>query len=70
MHVAEGDAVGRGDLLCVVEAMKMEHRIAAPHAGTVTAVNAEKGDQVEHDQILVVISEVEPGSGRPAANDA
>ena len=35
VEVADGDAVAAGQLLCVVEAMKMENEIVAPHAGVV-----------------------------------
>jgi len=50
-----GDAVTEGQVLVVLEAMKMEHALRAPHAGTVTAVRREAGDQVEADEVLVVI---------------
>ncbi|MTV24330.1 biotin/lipoyl-binding protein [Nitriliruptoraceae bacterium ZYF776] len=53
--VAEGDAVEVGDLLCTVEAMKMEHRVTAPVAGTVTEVRVTAGTQVDADQVLVVV---------------
>ncbi|GGV27628.1 acetyl/propionyl-CoA carboxylase subuit alpha [Actinomadura cremea] len=48
-HVAEGQA------LVVLEAMKMEHRIAAPAAGTVTELNVGAGQQVEAGAVLAVI---------------
>ena len=57
VNVAEGGTVAKGDLLCVVEAMKMEHRLLAPVTGQVTAVHVEGGDQVAHDDILVIIEE-------------
>ena len=40
VHVAPGDTVAEGQLLMIVEAMKMEHRITAPQAGTVAEVRA------------------------------
>ena len=46
VEVAAGDAVAEGQLLMIVEAMKMEHRITAPHAGVVGEVRAHAGDQV------------------------
>jgi propionyl-CoA carboxylase alpha chain len=58
VRVAEGATVAEGDVLVVMEAMKMEHTLRAPFAGSVTAVRAAVGDQVEADAILVV---VEPG---------
>lgn len=57
--VAEGDAVAAGDLLVVLEAMKMEHRIVAPADGTITKVYIEVGDQVEKDVILVDLEEAQ-----------
>ncbi len=51
--VAPGGAVEAGALLLVLEAMKMEHQIRAPHAGTVLALHARAGDQVAARQRLV-----------------
>ena len=48
----EGQRVTRGDLVAVVEAMKMEMRVEAPSAGTVTAVLCSPGQQVERGQRL------------------
>jgi len=42
VHVAPGDTVAQGQLLMIVEAMKMEHRITAPRAGTVSEVRARR----------------------------
>jgi biotin carboxyl carrier protein len=53
--VAPGDAVTAGQLLVVVEAMKMEHRITAPSDGTVAEVRAAVGDQVAAGDLLVVL---------------
>jgi propionyl-CoA carboxylase alpha chain len=57
LSVTVGDSVAKGDLLCVFEAMKMEHRLLAPYAGVVTSVQVEIGEQVAHDEILVIIEE-------------
>ena len=51
--VAPGHAVDAGALLVVIEAMKMEHQLRAPRAGTVGALHARPGDQVAARQCLV-----------------
>jgi len=56
-HVAEGDRVEEGQLLLILEAMKMEHRITAPIAGTVSQMRAAVGDQVDNGELLVVLEE-------------
>jgi acetyl-CoA/propionyl-CoA carboxylase biotin carboxyl carrier protein len=45
--VAEGDRVRQGDLVCVIEAMKMENEITAPHDGVVRAVDVAPGQTVQ-----------------------
>ena len=57
VHVAAGDTVAQGQLLMIVEAMKMEHRIVAPAAGTVGEVRAHPGDQVSGGDLLAVLDE-------------
>jgi propionyl-CoA carboxylase alpha chain len=52
LHVAEGDTVEVGQLLVVVEAMKMEHRLVATEAGTVVAVLVVVGEQVATGQAV------------------
>jgi propionyl-CoA carboxylase alpha chain len=58
--VSVGDTVEAGQILVVLEAMKMEHAVHASAAGTVTEVDVAQGDQVETGRILVV---VEPDGG-------
>jgi acetyl-CoA/propionyl-CoA carboxylase biotin carboxyl carrier protein len=55
VRVAEGERVEEGDVLLVVEAMKMEHALAAPHAGTVADLQVRTGDQVVVDQLLATV---------------
>ena len=52
VHARPGQRVKRGDLVCVVEAMKMELRVEAPADGTVTKVLCAQGDQVRRGQRL------------------
>ncbi len=54
--VAEGDQVEAGDVLVVVEAMKMEHPVTAPGPGTVASLAVDVGDAVVADQVLVEVA--------------
>ena len=56
VRVEVGAAVEAGALLLVVEAMKMEHEIRAPHAGRVAAMNVRAGEQVSARQPLAEIA--------------
>ena len=53
--VAEGDVVEVGQVLCIVEAMKMENEVRAPHAGTVTQLSVEPGRPVTTGQVICVL---------------
>ncbi|WP_405816998.1 ATP-grasp domain-containing protein [Streptomyces sp. NBC_01390] len=65
VKVAVGDEVAAGQSLLVVEAMKMEHVIAAPHAGTVAELDVTPGTTVAMDQVLAVITPVEAPTEPP-----
>ena len=54
--VEVGQSVRAGDVLFIVEAMKMMNQIEADRAGTVTAIHAENGEPVEFDQPLITIA--------------
>ncbi|MFF0546364.1 biotin/lipoyl-containing protein [Nocardia thailandica] len=56
LHVSSGEQVEQGQLLGVVEAMKLEHELAATHAGVVT-VTAAEGAVVTTDESLFLIEE-------------
>ena len=56
VNVAAGQTVKKGDLLVVLEAMKMENEIFAPKGGTVSQVLVEKGASVNTGDVLVVIT--------------
>ena len=55
INVQNGQAVKEGQVLCVLEAMKMENEIMAPKSGTVTQVLVQKGSSVNTGDALVVI---------------
>ena len=56
VDVQAGDRVSAGQVLVVMEAMKMEHQITAPADGEVSEVRASVGDQVDNGELLVVIA--------------
>ena len=55
VNVTQGQAVKSGDVLCILEAMKMENEIMAPKDGTVTQVVVSKGATVDTGAPLLVI---------------
>jgi biotin carboxyl carrier protein len=56
VNVKAGDAVKKGDVLVVLEAMKMENDICAPADGTVAAIAVSQGASVSTDEVLVTLA--------------
>ncbi|MER5354848.1 biotin carboxylase N-terminal domain-containing protein [Kitasatospora sp. NPDC002551] len=63
VKTAAGESVRKGQPLLVLEAMKMEHVIAAPHDGTVSELRATAGATVAMEELLVVVA---PAEAEPA----
>jgi acetyl-CoA/propionyl-CoA carboxylase biotin carboxyl carrier protein len=57
--VADGDEVEPGEVICVVEAMKMENEVHAHRAGIVSQLSVEAGAAVTAGQVICVIGDVE-----------
>jgi biotin carboxyl carrier protein len=55
VRVSTGDEVAAGQILVVLEAMKMEHTIAADADGVVTAVHVRVGQSVDAHQVVVMV---------------
>lgn len=64
--VEAGQTVARGQLLIILEAMKMEHRITAPMDGAVAAVHVGAGDQVRNGELLITLA-ADAGDNAPGA---
>ena len=56
VFVEVGQTVAAGEVLCIIESMKMMNRIEAPHGGTISAIAVENGEPVDAGQELVRIS--------------
>jgi biotin carboxyl carrier protein len=55
INVNTGDAVKKGDILLILEAMKMENEIVSPVDGNITSVNVSKGASVNAGDVLLSI---------------
>ena len=55
VDVKEGDSIKKGDVIVILEAMKMENEIMAPCDGTVTSVVVKKGDTVDTGALIATI---------------
>ncbi len=63
--VAVGDEVAKGDVLVILESMKMQNELKSPQAGVVTVVNVADGDNVEKRDVMVIL-----GPQEDATDDA
>lgn len=55
VEVSEGNSVAKGDVLFILEAMKMENEITAPVSGTVKAILVKSGDAVDTGDTLAIV---------------
>ena len=56
VKVAAGTAVKKGDVICVLEAMKMENEIPAPADGVIASVNVQKGASVNAGDVIATLN--------------
>ena len=56
VNVKVGDSVKKGDVVCVLEAMKMENDICAPEDGVVSSVEVSQGASVATDAVVITLS--------------
>lgn len=54
--VSEGQTVKKGDILVILESMKMQNELKSPREGMVARIKAKSGDNVEQSQVLVTVS--------------
>jgi acetyl-CoA/propionyl-CoA carboxylase biotin carboxyl carrier protein len=65
VEVADGDEVREGQVICIVEAMKMENEITAHRHGVVTALSVRSGEPIQTGQVICVVAQ--KGSDDPSA---
>ena len=56
VKVSVGQAVKKGDVICVLEAMKMENDIPAPQDGVIASINVQKGASVSANDVLATLN--------------
>lgn len=56
VKASEGQAVKKGDVVLILEAMKMENEVVAPQDGTIASINCAAGDAVEAGDILATLN--------------
>ena len=55
VKVSVGQSVKKGDVICVLEAMKMENDIPAPQDGVIASINVQKGSSVAANDVLATL---------------
>jgi acetyl-CoA/propionyl-CoA carboxylase biotin carboxyl carrier protein len=68
VEVAEGEEVRAGQVICVVEAMKMENEITSHRQGVVTALSVVAGEPVTTGQVICVVASEGQAIGEPASS--
>jgi acetyl-CoA/propionyl-CoA carboxylase biotin carboxyl carrier protein len=63
VQVAEGDSVTAGQVICIVEAMKMENEVHAVHDGVVSELTVLPGEPVRTGQVICVVAPAEANAG-------
>ena len=58
-YVAVGDVVKKGDILGIIEAMKIMNELAAPVSGKMVEIRAEDGKMIEYNQVLFLLEETD-----------
>lgn len=56
VKAAEGKAVKKGEVILILEAMKMENEVVAPEDGTIASINVASGDSVEAGDVLATLN--------------
>jgi biotin carboxyl carrier protein len=56
VQVAEGQAIAKGDIVVVLESMKMQNEFKSPKDGQVSSVRVGIGDKVDQNEIMITIS--------------
>jgi len=56
VQVSEGQVVAKGDILIILESMKMQNELKCPRAGTITRIRVKAGEGVEQNQQLITIA--------------
>jgi geranyl-CoA carboxylase alpha subunit len=69
ISVTEGDTVQAGQILAVLEAMKMEHPLRADRDGSVSGIRVSAGDQVRNRQVLMTVSTEDSSNPGEESND-